>query len=658
MYMHRPCTDTQAVLDRDLARCPSGQSGSSGAGCTEWRSQFRAAKQTLQSLTPRPQAPRYDMPVDIWTQSTINADPLMREWVLDGIVDGFDIHVVDHPALPRTDVPNLPMTIGQKLRFTQWAIDQHGTGACWGPFAPDGSDVPDQLKGYRVHPQGMVRKGNHFGVADKDKKWRPINHLSHPRGEICTNSQVKPEWATVTYMQFKEIVELAEFAGPHAKIWAVDAKDAFLRVPVKIACMRFMAFKWACTLWFFTSLCFGLSSAPRIYTLFADMILWIIMHTPLPGAEPTEWHYEGRQLVHHYVDDFFGFVPRRSGICAWSQFQHTISWFARLGVPTTPEKTLEPSTKQVILGFLYDTVRQMVFIPPLKCQAYTAAIDRLLTNRSVTKQEVLSLIGKLRWASACVFAGPAFLRRMEHAAHAAPTLTHMVRTRPMRKDLIWWRAQIQRAAVGIPFKHILANSADGEVQVLTDASTGLGMGGWSPTSGDWFRFKWSQSQRTDIFSPETGKAPDIFWKELCGVVTAALLWGHQWQGKTVTFQCDNMSTVWTIIKKSCTLKRPDIMHLVRILMDTANAHGFHPFIVHIKGEDNITADALSRFMARKFWEDTEGTVMATRESPSAWACEAIVSSHWLMRPSGPRSKTTRSPSQKKHRGRKRRFCEL
>ena len=607
----------------------------------KWRADLVTAKRRLRALTPRPTAPRYNMPVDIWAQSMEDADPAMRAWVLKGITDGFDTHVVDHPDLPRAKVRNLPMNLGQQLRFTEWTIEQHGTGAGWGPFKEDGSDLPAELSPYRVHPQGMVRKGNHFGVAEEDKAWRPINHLSHPRTGTCTNSQVEPEWSTVEYIQFRDIVGLADFAGPGALIWAVDAKDAFLRVPIKLSCMRFMAFKWLSTLWFFTSLCFGLSSAPRIYTLFADMILWIITHNTLPGHAPTEWCFEGHQLAHHYVDDFFSFVPLRSGISAQAQFDQTIGWFARLGIPTTLKKILKPATRQIILGFLYDTVKQMVFIPQGKRDQYLSAIDRILSLEKVSKQEVLSLIGKLRWASACVFAGPAFVRRLEIEANKVRELHYWVRTGPLKKDLVWWRAQIVRASMGIPFKHILASPADSDIHVLTDASTDIGMGGWCKSSGQWFRHRWSDSPRRDVFQPPTGKAPDIFWKEMCGLVTAAAIWGHQWEGKTITFHCDNMSSVWTIIKKTCTKEREDIMHLVRVLMNLANEHGFHPYVVHIAGKQNITADALSRFFQKMFWEDAEGTSMRARETPSAWACDALVASFW-----------------KKPRSRKRKWSEL
>jgi hypothetical protein len=201
--------------------------------------------------------------------------------------------------------------------------------------------------------------------------------------------------------------------------------------------------------------------------------------------------------------------------------------------------------------------------------------------------------------------------------------------------------QIKRASMGIPFRYILTARDGGDIHVLTDASTGDGMGGWTREDGDWFRHRWTDHPRADIFSPPIGKAPDIFWKEMCGVVSAALIWGHKWTGKAVTFHCDNMSSVWTLIKKSCSHERKDIMHMVRIFMTVANEHGFHPYIVHIKGKDNVTADALSRFMKRKFWQDTHGTVMAAEETRSEWALDEIVASTWPER-----------------RGRKRRFCEL
>eukprot|EP01083_Nonionella_stella_P056887 149581_1 len=39
-------------------------------------------------------------------------------------------------------------------------------------------------------------------------------------------------------------------------------------------------------------------------------------------------------------------------------------------------------------------------------------------------------------------------------------------------------------------------------------------------------------------------------------------------------------------------KRDDVIQLIRIIGDCANKMGFKPFFVHIRGKDNLTADAL------------------------------------------------------------------
>ena len=94
---------------------------------------------------------------------------------------------------------------------------------------------------------------------------------------------------------------------------------------------------------------------------FADMVLWIIIN----NTNPDFWVFNGKPLAYHYVDDFFGGFRRGSDI-SWWQYKAVIYWFDRLGIPTKSSKCKEPSTSQVILGFLYNTIKQMVFIPPSK----------------------------------------------------------------------------------------------------------------------------------------------------------------------------------------------------------------------------------------------------------------------------------------------------
>ena len=97
--------------------------------------------------------------------------------------------------------------------------------------------------------------------------------------------------------------------------------------------------------------------------------------------------------------------------------------------------------------------------------------------------------------------------------------------------------------------------------------------------------------------------PDIYWKEMCAICTAVLMWCPQWTGKSITFWCDNQGCVESLIRKKCQFRREDVMDLIRIICNYANKYKFHFWINHIQGKENRTADALSRFMSVKFHSD-------------------------------------------------------
>ena len=567
---------------------------------------LRSAIKQLKNRVAPANPPKYSFDIPTWSRLSKTLKPEDRAWLLDGIEDGFDIQVNESPDLARDRVKNLPADALQQLRITEWIIKNVDKKAIWGPFNPKSNSLPAILDNYRVSPIGCVRKGIHFDVPDEDKEWRTIHHLSHPRQGISVNSEVKDEWSTVSYVSFMAVVRMVHSLGPGAYLWTVDAKDAYLRVPIKDQCMRFMCFIWSGMLFAFTSLSFGLTSAPRIYTLFADHVLHIAKES-YPGI----WANGNQSWVYHYIDDFFGGAPAGWYQTAQVQFQVVIRTFEILGIPTKPPKCCGPATRMKILGFIYDTVRQMLFIPEPKKQQMLFEIDRCLDprNRRVKRSDVQSLIGKLRWFSNCLWAGPAFVRRLEEEVNRKVNGYHpaWIKTSRLRLDLLWWRQAIFDSKDGVRFVDLLRDRADGDVHVRTDASTKDGMGGWS-RDGHWFRYQWNSFRTKHIFRDP--RVPDIYWKEMCAIVTACELWGPSWNGKAVTFWCDNEACVFSVAKRRCSFDRPDVMALIRIIAEMANKFNFRPYILHIKGKDNLTADALSRFDLRKFHEDTAGIEMA------------------------------------------------
>ena len=70
--------------------------------------------------------------------------------------------------------------------------------------------------------------------------------------------------------------------------------------------------------------------------------------------------------------------------------------------------------------------------------------------------------------------------------------------------------------------------------------------------------------------------------------------------KSITFHCDNASTVFILAKRSVPRHRSDVLYLVKALTKLALNSRFYFWVVHIPGVSNIEADALSRFKSNPF----------------------------------------------------------
>ena len=58
--------------------------------------------------------------------------------------------------------------------------------------------------------------------------------------------------------------------------------------------------------------------------------------------------------------------------------------------------------------------------------------------------------------------------------------------------------------------------------------------------------------------------------------------------------CDNESGVYILRKKSCAYKNAAVLVVVRFICSLAVRHQFYFWIKHIRTEENVIADALSR----------------------------------------------------------------
>lgn len=429
-------------------------------------------------------------------------------------------------------------------------------------------------------------------AIQQTKKVRPILDYSYPASGISINSQILDGYASVKYPYFIEIVRMIRNMGVGAHVWIVDAKDAYLRVPIDRRDWRYMAVHWHGLYFVICSLMFGLRSACKLYTNFADMIMWILIYY-YKNLFKQDRNCDNMQSisVDHYLDDFFGgdLNPRISRL----QFEALINLFKFLGIPTKYVKCLSPAQIIIILGFEYDTVKQWVRIPDEKLERILKIVEELLefnSRQRITKRQLLSLIGKLRWLCMIIRVGRAFVRRLELVAHSLKHNCSRVRiNRAMKLDLLWWKEAAKKANKGYGFEFILNPMHNTSVVVFTDASGIVGFGGFD-NFGNYFQQKWKNYFKKLQFKLL------IQFQELFAVVIAAKLWSKNWRYRNVAFYCDNDNVVWNIRKLRTGLYKESVMALIRILSQDALVNEYNFFLREISSKNNGVADDLSRFL--------------------------------------------------------------
>ena len=416
-----------------------------------------------------------------------------------------------------------------------------------------------------------------LGLVPKDgDSWRLIFHLSAPAG-ASVNDHIPPDEFSLQYHTIDDAISILVRLGPNALMAKADIRNAFRLCPVHPCDWPLLGMRWRQQYFVDKCLPFGLRSSPFLFNLLADALQWCLSH------------YFGVQDSFHYLDDFFFAGPATSPAChtAISHFQ---SLCKQLGVPLKPEKLVLPTTHLVFLGIHLDSVTQKASMPQDKLETLMTLLQEHIEHyrfrRHVTKRSLLSLIGKLSFATKVIPAGRIFLRRLLDLAHSVPDLdTTLLLTQDVVLDINWWLL-FARSWNGQAFFLDPTWSHSPEMDLYTDASSEIGFGAY--WEGHWFQQTWSPINQHH----------SIQWKELYAILMACEVWGHLWGKKRILFHCDNQSMVH--LWRNGLSQSPTLMHLVRALFFVAAHHNFHITISHIAGTDNSIADALSRFHMQRF----------------------------------------------------------
>ena len=194
-------------------------------------------------------------------------------------------------------------------------------------------------------------------------------------------------------------------------------------------------------------------------------------------------------------------------------------------------------------------------------------------------KDLLSLTGKLQHACKVVQPGRTFLRRMFELPKGIHKKHRFVRLNTaFHSDLLWWVTFLESwngvAMLEVPLEHSISQ------HVCSDASGVYGCGAWWQSR--WFQFQW----------PHNFIQQPIATKELLPIVLACLVWGKLWRNQGILVHSDNEAVVAVI--NSGYSKDSSLMQLLRCLFFIKAYFEISLSAIHIKGEDNVGADAISR----------------------------------------------------------------
>ena len=200
------------------------------------------------------------------------------------------------------------------------------------------------------------------------------------------------------------------------------------------------------------------------------------------------------------------------------------------------------------------------------------------------KRDILSLVGSLQQATKVVRCGRAFVSRMYATAAKLKKMHFHTRLNMEFQSDLCWRDTFLSEWNSLTLLHWDDENWISDHLMQTDASGAWGCGSF--WKGEWaWPTQWAHLH--------------IIIKELAPIVLSCAVWGSQWSGKQVFFECDN-SSVAAAVNRHYT-REPEAMRLLRCLWLFVAYFDIDVRYKHIAGVNICTADHLSRNNLRAFF---------------------------------------------------------
>lgn len=491
-------------------------------------------------------------------------DQSFVNFLIKSLTEGFHTGINPLPTIP-LECKNLLSARQDPDTITQLIDDELNKGYLIGPF----EEIPFEI--YRINPLGLAQ-------SKYSKKKRLIVDMSAPHNNQdhpSLNELINKEDFSLQYVTIDHAVRIIQSLGKGSWLCKADIMDAFKLIPIHPALWPYHGIKNNNKYYFFTRLVFGSRSSPKIFDYLSSVLCWILREN------------YGISNILHLLDDFLTIDSPDFEATRTMALVHHV--FAKLGIPLSDKKTMGPSTELEYLGIILDTNRMEARLPEEKLVRISQLVQQFSTRKSCTKRELLSLLGHLNFASRVVLPGRSFVSYLISLSTKARELHHYVALNSeCRLDLHMW-SKFLEGWNGRSFFLDNATTDATDLHLFTDAT--------DTAFGGLFKNQWFQGYfPKELTSEDQSLSMALF--ELYPIVVASVLWGAQWSGLRIVFNCDNEATVHIINKGRS--KIPLIMKFMRKLTLCSAKNNFIILAQHISGVKNCIADALSRFQMDRF----------------------------------------------------------
>ena len=391
-----------------------------------------------------------------------------------------------------------------------------------------------------------------FVVWKTSGSWRPVIDLSHLN-----------RFVDVSHFQMETIQSALLSVRQGDWMASIDLKEAYLQVPVHPDSRHFLRFVYRGRVFQFKALCFGLSTAPQVFTRVMAPVSAIL-------------HSMGIRM-RRYLDDWL--VQSSSQTSLLRDLQTVLQLCHELGIVVNPQKSnLVPSQVVQYLGVVINA-------DTFRASPSQERISKLLSTAAEFRSSVsppaslwLSLLGVLSSLAHLVPGGRLRMRSLQICLHrscdrrdlAAPVYASM----ECLRDLQWW-LHLPRLYLGVSL-----------CQVSPDLDF------WSDASDVGWGAHLDRQIASGLWDSHQA-ALSINARELLAIKLGLLQFQSSLRGRTVAVLCDNTTAVAYLWKEGGT-RSPLLNALAQAILRWSESLSIRLAPQFLPGSNNVLADTLSR----------------------------------------------------------------